>query len=904
MTLTAGARLGRYEIRSLLGVGGMGEVYRAHDPKIGREVAIKVLPAALSTDDERLRRFEQEASAAGALNHPNILSIYDVETHDGSPYVVSELLEGQTLRELLSGGAPLAVRKALDYALQTARGLAAAHERGIIHRDMKPENIFVTADGRAKILDFGLAKLVEPDGDGARTDIPTRKVNTDSGAVMGTVGYMSPEQLRGRPVDPRTDIFSFGAVLYEMLSGRRAFQRDTAADTISAILREDPPELSETNGQINPALDRVVRRCLEKNREERFHSASDLAFALDALSGAQTSGATGAVANAATLKVEPRGAVGGRLGWVVAAVLLASTVALAALYFRRAAPPVETMRFTLPVPEKASYGGALALAPDGRRIVYAVNTGTGVASLWMRDLASVETRELPGTEGAFLPFWSPDSRHVGFFAGNRLKKIDTAGGPPQTLAEATADARGGTWAPDGTIVFSPNFTTPLVKVSAAGGPVTPATQLDEARGHTSHRWPWFLPDGRRFLFFVRLGLKEKDPEGVYVGSLDSPDVKFVLPTNLLAAFAPSAPGASSGHLLLMRDKTLVAQPFDAERLQLSGEPAVVAEGVLSIPGEGGPTGYAAFSASANGHLAYLSGDAALTQMGWFDRSGNPVGTLTPQGTQGEPWPSPDGKRVAISRTDKQPADIWLVDVARGTPTRHTFDPASDSCPLWTPDGERILFSSNRVDNKQQIYQKAASGVGSEEPFLTTDHNTYADSFTRDGRFLLYETEDPSTRFDLFVLPLTGERKPFPFLRTEFNETHAQFSPAGRLVAYVSDESGRAEVYVQTFPASGGKWQVSTGGGDQPQWRGDGRELFYVAPDKKIMAVPVTTAGSFEAGAPAPLFTTRVPPTGLTGDRNHFIVSPDGQRFLVNNLVAEGNSQPITLVLNWAAALKK
>ncbi|MCA1850370.1 MAG: serine/threonine-protein kinase, partial [Acidobacteria bacterium] len=428
MTLEAGTRLGRYEIKSLIGAGGMGEVYRALDPKIGRDVAIKVLPAAFSADAERLRRFEQEASAAGALNHPNILSIYDVETHDGSPYVVSELLEGNSLREQM-GGAALAARKAVGYALQVARGLAAAHEKGIIHRDIKPENIFITADGRAKILDFGLAKLIEPDGDRARSDLPTRKVNTDPGAVMGTVGYMSPEQLRGRPVDARTDIFSFGAVLYEMLSGRRAFQRDSAADTISAILREDPPELSETDRNINPALERVVRRCLEKNREERFHSASDLAFALDALSGVQSSGTTTAMAAAAAAKPARRGKLRERLGWIAAALFLVSTLVLASLHFRRAEPRAETMRFTLPVPEKATFGDLLALSPDGRRLAFVVAGGAGGTSLWVRGLDSVDARELPGTEGAMFPFWSPDSRFIGFFAGNKLKKIDASGGP-------------------------------------------------------------------------------------------------------------------------------------------------------------------------------------------------------------------------------------------------------------------------------------------------------------------------------------------------------------------------------------------------------------------------------------------------------------------------------------------
>jgi Tol biopolymer transport system component len=906
MTLTPGTRLGRYEIRSLIGAGGMGEVYLAHDPKIGRDVAIKVLPVGFAADKERLARFEQEAQAAGALNHPNILSIHDVETQDGSPYVVSELLEGETLRELLSGS-PLPARRAVDYALHCARGLAAAHERGIIHRDIKPENLFVTKDGRVKILDFGIAKLTEPDGERARTDLPTRRVNTDSGAVMGTVGYMSPEQLRGQQVDSRTDIFSFGAVLYEMLAGRRAFHKDSAADTISAILREDPPELSETNGSVNPALDRVVRRCLEKSREQRFHSASDLAFALEALSGTQVAVATTITATGGATKEATtpglRRALRDRPGWIAAAIFLVSTLALAFLYSRRAEPRAETMRFTVPAPEKSAYKGELALSPDGRRLAFVVESVSG-RSLWVRALDSVESRELRGTEDAMLPFWSPDGRFVGFFAGNKLKKIDVAGGSPQTLAEVTADPRGGAWAADGTIIFTPNFTSPLSKVAAAGGAVEPLTELDQSREQTSHRWPSFLPDGRHFLYFARA--KKKEAEGIYVGSLDSKEGKFLLNTNLLGAYAPSN-DADSGYLLFMRDKTLMAQPFDARKLQLSGEPSAIAEGVLSFPDEGGPTAYASFSASAGGHLSYLTGSASLTEMGWFDRAGKSLGAVGSPGKFSELWLSPDGKRVTFGRADAQQLpDIWQLDLARGMMTRFTFDAASEASPVWSADGSRIFFASNRGGTKFNLYQKISSGAGSDELLIETDYNTFADDWFsgKAGELLLYESDSPKTRFDLWVLPLAGERKPYPFLQTEFNETHSQFSPDGRFVAYASDESGRAEVYVQSFPASGGKWQISTGGGDQPQWRRDGRELFYVAPDKTLMAVPISAGDSFERGSPAALFATHVPTGSLTGDRNQLVAAADGQRFLVNNLVNEGNTQPITLVLNWAANLKR
>ncbi len=905
MALTPNTKLGRYEIVSLIGAGGMGEVYLARDPKINRDVAIKVLPAAFSADTDGLRRFEQEAQAAGAISHPNILAIHDVDTHDGSPYVVSELLEGETLRAQLNGTA-LPTRKAIDYAMQIAHGLAAAHERGIVHRDVKPENIFITKDGRVKILDFGIAKLIERrDGNEAHTDVPTQMLNTDPGTVMGTVGYMSPEQVRGRPIDHRTDIFSFGAVLYEMLSGRRAFRGDSAADTISAILKEDPPELSETNKNINPGLDRVVRRCLEKSREERFHSASDLAFALEALSDTQGSGATTIAATRATTEAPGSGfrrKLLDRLGWIAAAVFLASTLALAAAYFRRAQPRVETVRFTMLAPEKTNYSESLALSPDGRRLAFAVRSSGG-KSLWVRALDSVEARELPGTEGAEFPFWSPDSRSIGFFAGNKLKKIDVAGGSPQTLAEASADPRGGAWGTDGTILFTPNFTSPLLKVSAAGGMAEPVTELDGSREQTSHRWPSFLPDGRHFLYFARA--RRKDAEGVYVGSLDSKERNFLLNTNLLAAYVPAS-GTAADHLLFIRDKTLMAQPFDVGKLQLIGEPSVVAEGVLNFPEEGGPTGYAAFSASANGHLSYLPGSVSLTQMGWFDRAGKSLGSVGSQGLFSEIWQSPDGKRVTFGRADLQSPDIWLIDLVRGTMSRFTFDAAADACPLWSADGSRIFFSSNRDGGKFHLYQKISSGAGNDELLLKTDYNAFADDWLSEkaGELLLYESDSPKTRYDLWVLPLTGERKPYPFLQTEFNETHSQFSPDGRFVAYVSDESGRAEVYVQSFPAAGGKWQISTGGGDQPQWRRDGRELFYIAPDKTLMAVPIAAGNSFEPGSPVALFATSIPLGSLTADRNHFVVAADGQRFLINNLVDEGSKQPITLVLNWATDLKR
>src|SRR3989449_1428396 len=501
MPLNPGTKLGPYEIVSPLGAGGMGEVYRARDTRLGRDVAVKVLPSSFSADADRLHRFEQEACAAGALNHPNILIVHDIGNHDGSPYVVSELLEGETLRERM-GGAAQPQRKAIDYALQVAHGLAAAHEKRIVHRDLKPDNIFITKDGRVKILDFGIAKLTQVEGAEAQTDIPMRRVDTGPGVVMGTVGYMSPEQVRGQKVDHRSDIFSFGAILYEMLSGRRAFHRESTADTISAILKEHPPDLSETNQRISPALERLVNHCLEKNPEERFHSASDLAFALEALSGSTATSAQTVAMPAFGPRWFKRREL---IAWAVAGIAILIAVALTISHFRR--PPTESraVRLFVPPPEKASFG-SFAISPDGLRLAFVATDASGKTLLWIRPLDSINARPLPGTEEALYPFWSPDSRFIGFFAGGKLKKTEVTGVPAQPLCNA-AIPLGGTWRRAGAIVFEPSPTGPLYRVSAAGGEPTPVTTLDKSRQETSHRWPYFLPDGRHFLYTV-LGAPE------------------------------------------------------------------------------------------------------------------------------------------------------------------------------------------------------------------------------------------------------------------------------------------------------------------------------------------------------------------------------------------------------------
>ena len=863
----------------------MGEVYRAYDEAMHRDVAIKVLPAALSADKDRLARFEQEAQTAGALNHPNILVIHHIESHDGAPYIVSELLDGETLRER-TGGVALSQRKAIDYALQIAQGLAAAHEKGIVHRDLKPENIFITKDGRVKILDFGLAKLTGSDGNQPQTEVPTRRVNTDPGMVMGTIGYMSPEQVRGKPADHRSDIFSFGAILYEMLAGRRAFRGESTADTISAILREDPPDLSGTNPGINPALERVVNHCLEKNPEERFHSARDLAFAVEALSGnaGTSTSATTVLRSLPPAKRKTRELI----AWSAAGVFLITAAVLAWLYFRRPVPVELPTTFVVAMPKDAIEVSSPVISPDGRTLVF-VATSHGKRSLYLRSLASLEAQPLPGTDEGGAPFWSPDNRYVGFFANNKLKKIDVSGGPSQTLCDAPS-AYGGTWNADGVILISLDIKG-INRVSAGGGTPTPVLRLDESRKEVGQAWPFFLPDGRHFLYQSWSGRSEDS--GICVAALDGSDLKLLLK-------ADSGPTyASPGYLLFAVGATLTGQSFDARTLQLAGEPFPIADQVAYNDSNS----YENVAVSQNGTMVYLSGGASKRQLTWFDRSGKQQETVGPLAYINDIVLSRDGKRVAMQRLDAGNSDIWLMDLVRGVPSRFTFDPASEDDPVWSPDGNQVMFSSEgaKGNNTLNLYRKVSSGAGTPELLLKSDLTKEATDWSNDGRFIVFQAYDPKTDADLWVLPLFGDGKPYPLLQTEFTEAQGFFSPDGHWLAYTSNESGRTEVYVQTFPQSGGKWLISSGGGAQPHWRGDGKELFYMAPDRTLMAVEVNTASTFETSAPKPLFATQV--NGYNAP-NRYVVSADGQRFLVNSPAGELNQTPITVVLNWTSKLKR
>ncbi len=880
--------IAQYTIVSKIGEGGMGVVWRARDSKLGRDVAIKVLPASLSENTDRLNRFEQEAQAAGALNHPNILVIHHIGIHDGAPYIVSELLEGETLRDRMAGAA-LPQRKALDYALQIARGLAAAHEKRIIHRDIKPDNIFITDDGRVKILDFGLAKLTSAtDGTQSQTEVPTRKVNTDPGTVMGTMGYMSPEQLKGQPADHRSDIFSFGAILYEMLSGKRAFRGDSMAETMSAILREDPPDLSETNKTVSPALERVVRHCLEKNPAERFHSARDLAFAIESLSGSAT--ISGQTATMPTITAESSAAVGlsrwlgnARVAWIVAAVLIVGLLTAAGLlYFNRSETNTRAARLSFtPPPELAfndAQSDAAVISPDGQKIAFSATSGDGKNMLYVRALDSSETKLLPGSENVMEPFWSPDSRSVAFGSNGKLKRSDlAAGGNAQVLCDA-ARLVGGTWNKDGIIVFAPDYRTALSQVSAQGGEPKPVVMKFDEKAEESHRYPDFLPDGRHFLF-------RREQKGVWAGSLDSPETKQVL--GEVTPFVYAQPG----WLIFVRNDALVTQAFDATRIALSGDPIPIITGQRN-------SGTLRFSVSDNGVLIWQGQWERDYQLVWFDRDGKQVGTVdAPMKVNiGEdPHISPDGKRLVVKRNQ----NLWVIDLKKGTALRITS--TFSQIPVWSPDGSRIAYS----EGTNGLTVKPANGSGDAEGLLLGAN--FPAAWSPGGRSIIFLRRGVKTRMDIYGLPLFGDRKEYQILNSPFNEQTPALSPDGRWLAYTSDETGDYEIYVQSFSADGklgaDKQRASTNGGTYPVWRRDGSELFFVAPDGQMMSSAVKTGGTeFQFTAPKSLFKTRM--LAWITNFHEYDVSPDGQRFLIGTLIGEPKAPPPTVILNWTAALKK
>jgi Tol biopolymer transport system component len=875
MRMVPGDRLGAYELLGFLGAGGMGEVYRARDSRLNRDVAIKVLPAEVSNDADRLRRFEQEARAASALNHPNILTVYDVGTHEGMRYLVSELLEGQTLAGKIDRR-PLPLRKAIDYALQLVRGLAAAHAKGIIHRDLKPENVFVTADGRVKILDFGIAKLLpafDQRPDDAETITTPRA--TAPGVVVGTAGYMAPEQVRGIAADQRSDIFSFGAVFFEMLTGRMAFRRDTAADTMSAILVDDPLQASSSEHAFPPDVDRILRHCLEKNPDERYQSARDLAFHLESIP---------AVHDSRSAERSPRKVA----LWILGGLAAAALIAAAALRFApRTAVPGGVSRFTIALPADVEFGDTLALSPDGRTVVYAARDATG-RRLYKRSLDMLESMPIRGSDGGESPFFSPDGAAVGFNRDREIKWVPLEGGVAATIVERRAiDSTAATWLPDGTIVFAESGLG-LQAVPVSGGPVRQLTSIDRQGGELEHLWPIAVPGSRAVSFTVHYGAR--DTQRVHAVSLDSGARKLLVEGNG-ARFLPS------GHIVFQRLGSLWAARFDPAQLALTSPPAAVLDNV-GIGDDWSPI----VGVAESGSLAYATGGQPYLPrtLVWVDRSGREQRIDAPLRSWFWPQVSPDGKRLGFHDMNPVNMDVWIYDLEQTALIRMTFDPRQDGYPLWSPDGKQIAFWSRQDGDAANLYVRAADLTGTNRRLTTSPNYQLPFSWAAGGTLLVFQENTREAGTNIGLIAVDGKTPSKVLIETPADERAPAVSPNGRWIAYQSNLSGRDEIYVQPFPDLGGRWQVSTQGGTAPLWHPNGSELFYRL-DRTIMSVAVDAGGSsFKYGSARKLFEGPYVADDLFG--RNFTLAPDG-RFL---MMKEDPAPPpqVVVIVNWAEELRK
>jgi Tol biopolymer transport system component len=893
MPFTDGSRLGPYDILSPLGAGGMGEVYRAKDTKLGRDVAVKILPASFTNDPERVARFRREAQVLASLNHPHIAQIHGLEEANGTQFLVLELVDGESLDKRIARG-PIPVDETLGIAKQIAEALEAAHEKGIIHRDLKPANIALTKDGQVKVLDFGLAKAVE--GTGASGDamnsptITSPAMMTNVGVILGTAAYMAPEQAKGKHVDRRADIWALGAVLYEMLTGQRGYEAEDVSDTLAAVLTRDVNWSALPN--VPPRLLALLRDCLVRDPKQRLRDIGDARRVLDQIIAGDPEPA--AVIVPAQSQTRPSGAHA--LPWGVAAVALAGAAALTFVHFRETRPTTQRVRFQISAPEKSSIG-AFALSPDGRYVAFATGGSSagmqgGPSKLWLRPIDSLDARAVPGTEGtSFAPyqvFWSPDSEFIGFVTRDgRLKKLSVNGGPPQTLVSSVSSITRGTWGRDGIILVAQGPGFSIQRVPDIGGRVADVTKKVEG---LSQFQPHFLPDGRHFLYYVPGASSEVN--GIYVASLMADaQAKRVLPDSTAVEYVPSDVPGRSGYLLFVRGTTLMAQPFNADMVTLTGQMFPVAESV------------GRFSVSQTGALAYMSGLAgrpfSRQELLWVDRSGKQLGVAAAAADYLGVRLSPDEKSIAFYRIDEGNSDVWVLDLVRGVPSRITFDPAVDNLPIWSPDGRRILWPSRRSGNFD-LYIKAASGTGEDEKLITMGtNNGWATDWSHDGKFVLYQRPGAQTGQDLWIAPQStgaqGEsQKPFAYLASPFNEANGVFSPDGHWIAYESDESGRPEVYVQAFPLTNQKVRISAGGGTDAAWSKSSAELFYLAADRNLMAVPYrATVTSFEPGTGKVLFAV---PGNVV--RRSYAVTGDGRRFLIGKPVDENINESITLVLNW------
>ena len=870
MPLAPGTRLGPYEVVAQIGVGGMGEVYRATDTNLKRQVAIKVLPETLAADPERLARFQREAEVLAALNHPNIAHIHGLDKSDGTTVLVMELVEGPTLADHIAQG-PIPIDEALPIATQIAEALEAAHEQGIIHRDLKPANIKVRDDGTVKVLDFGLAKAMNRPAEAGRygdlTASPTitTPAMTQAGMILGTTAYMSPEQALGKSVDRRTDIWSFGVLLYELLTGKRMFAGENAGEILAKVIR-DEPDLSDAPAEWRPLL----KRCLEKDPKKRLRDIGDMELLVGQAEGPPI----------------PRG--GGRRQWIWTALTAVLLVALAALSFvHDRETPEPALRATIAMPEGTTVFQGFAVSPDGRYLVMALEVH-GTLQLWLRPMDAERPQPVPGTKDALQPFWSPDGRDIAFFADGKLKKVALSGGPAQSLCDV-ANPHGGSWSDDGVIVFSPDTAgVSLQRVAASGGAPINATRI---KGDLEY--PVFLPGSHRFLYVARGATP--DDSGIFLSSLDGDENRRILPDVSRVVFAPPVQGERVGHILFVHDDTLMAVPFDAASARIAGDAIPVAEDATSP------------AVSRNGVFVYSTGSALaqdFNQVGWYDRSGRLLAPVSAGAILG-PAISHDEKSVAFSRFTNGQSDLWVRDLTRGTETRIT---ENAQAPFWSPQDDRIVFESPRTGDAK-LYQRSSNGSGQDELIRQRTLSPWPTQWSRDGRYVVYFEVGSKNKRDIWVLPTEASGKPIPFLTTGADEFMGQLSPDNHWMAFTSDRSGRREVYVRPFPAGDGEWTISLAGGQAPRWRGDGNELYFIGADGKLIAVPVkgTVAGakpSFESGTAVALFDAHLVVAGRD-TAFQYDVTADGQRFLIDVRAPGAASTPsLTVVTNWAGGLRQ
>ena len=908
MALTSGTRLGPYEIEAPLGAGGMGEVYRARDTRLDRTVAVKILPTHLSDDPEAKQRFEREARVISSLNHPHICVLHDVGSQDGTAYLVMEYVQGESLDARLRKG-PLPLKQALECGMQICDALEKAHRAGIVHRDLKPGNVMLTAAG-AKLLDFGLAKPITLLGargsshPGPLTpSTPTMNLSalagpsgglTQQGTIVGTFQFMAPEVLQGNEADARSDIFSFGCVLYEMITGRRAFEGKSQISVASAILEKEPEPIAKLQPTVPPALDHVVQECLAKDPESRWQNAADVARELRWIA----SGGSGV--SAAPALDRPRRGLRTHFAWVALSVVLVGALIWSSLRERELAP---TLRSFLPPPAQMTFdftgdfSGPPAITADGTAVAFCARTQRERDSIWVQSLSDLAPKKIEGTEGASFPFWSADGKFLGFFADSHLKKVPASGGPVTILAE-TPNPRGGTWNQDNVIVYEPDYRDTLWRISAAGGPPVRLTKFENDK-HTTHRWPQFLPDGKHFLFFATNHAGDSE-HGIYYGSLQDGSYKHVLDADSEGQYA-------SGFLLYHLQSQLQAQKFDRDKGVVSGEPLTVANLVEYDTG----TWHTSFTASQNGLLVYEPGSKTLgTDDSWMDRSGKTLGQVAERAFyKGAGRISPDGKRVALSMGDPQ-ADIWVLDIARGSRTRLTFGGATHLEPSWSADSQRVCYTRQNgttVITGTSLRARLANGGGQEETLMETNASTpvslLSPEWSPDGRYLVHMEQSGPTGAGVWALPLTGEKKPFAVVQPQTPQSRViqyRLSPNGRWLAYSSTESGREEVYVTHFPSGEGRWQVSQNGGTFPAWRGDSKEIWYFGVDGSLHTAGVNEKSTeFELEPVRAIFQINyVAPVGYPYD-----VSPDGQRLIVSTF-PESVSTPLVLVTNWTADSRK